>query len=179
MHLSVGREGAVSCPDACPRPRSTEPETWAHSACISQMIKPKPRVWHLPKISWWVNEAPGLNSGPKFPVLSSFQPDCHQGGSQLDYPSAPRLAFRGIERWGRRRARPHPEQLQEALKEHWPLMDFTRAGGQLLNTLRPYRDMLVISSDHSLLHRPQYISSIPFSLQNQGDFKLTAETSYF
>lgn len=160
MCLSVGREGAVSCPDACPWPRSTEPESQGHSSCISQMIKPKPRVWHLPKIAWWVNEAPGLNSSPKFPVLGSFQQDCHQGGSQLDHPSAPHLAFRGIKRWGGRRAWSQPEQLQEALKEHWPLMDFTRAGDQLLNTLRTSRDMIVISSDLSLLtdHNTQVIS---------------------
>lgn len=121
---------------------------------------------------------PGLNSGSKFPVLCSFQPDCRQGGSQLDCPSAPLLVFRGIERWVGRRSQSQPEQPQEALKEHWPLMDFTRAGGQLLNTLRTYRDMLVISSDLSLLHRPQYTSNFPFNLQNQVYFKVTAETSY-
>jgi len=59
-----------------------------------------------------------------------------------------------------RRAWSQPEQLQEALKEHWPLMDFTRAGDQLLNTLRTSRDMIVISSDLSLLtdHNTQVIS---------------------
>lgn len=43
MCLSVGDEGAISRPTACPWPGSTVPETQRRSSLGSQMVKQKPR----------------------------------------------------------------------------------------------------------------------------------------
>lgn len=171
MHLSVGREGAVSCPDVCPRPRSTEPETRAHSACISQMINQSLECGTCPRFHGELMKHHRTKFRSQIPSSKLFPVRLSSGRIPLGLPLSSTFGFQGNWKDGSGEesmasSRAAPQGSEGALASH----GFYQGWGQLLeHTYRPYRDMLVIS-DPQPLHRPQYTSNIPFSLQNQVDF---------